>query len=74
MGGRFTANLGLRGDFLQGKNPEVGKVYDSANWAPRLGFAWDVAGDASPQVVSAMARASRKRYTEPWLYAMRRTA
>jgi len=43
---RFTANVGVRGDFLEGKNPDVGKVYDSANWAPRLGFAWDLAGDS----------------------------
>ena len=23
----------------------VGKVYDTKNWAPRIGFAWDVTGD-----------------------------
>ena len=56
MGGRFTANSGLRGDFLQGKNPEVGKVYDSANWAPRLGFAWDVAGDSRSVVKGSYGR------------------
>lgn len=45
MGDRFTLNLGVRGDFIQGSNPEVDKVFDTKNWAPRLGFAWNVTGD-----------------------------
>jgi hypothetical protein len=42
---RLTLNLGVRGDMYQGGNSDVGRVYSSANWAPRLGFAFDVAGD-----------------------------
>lgn len=42
---RLTLNLGVRGDMYQGKHDEVGKVYSSNNWAPRLGFAFDVSGD-----------------------------
>ncbi len=44
--GRLTINAGVRVDFLRGKSPELDKtVYDSTNWAPRIGFALDVAGD-----------------------------
>ena len=42
---RVTFNVGVRGDMYQGKGKTVGKVYDSSNWAPRLGVALDVAGD-----------------------------
>jgi hypothetical protein len=43
---RLTLNLGVRGDFYQGKHDEVGKVYSSNNWAPRLGVAFDLSGDS----------------------------
>lgn len=43
---RLTFNLGVRGDMYQGKGKTEGKVYDSSNWAPRLGFAFDLAGDS----------------------------
>ena len=42
---RLTVNAGVRGDMYQGKNDEVGKVYGSNNWAPRLGAAFDLTGD-----------------------------
>ncbi len=43
---RLTVNAGFRGDMYQGKGDNGGgKVYSSSNWAPRLGFAFDVAGD-----------------------------
>jgi len=42
---RLTLNLGVRGDMYQGGNDEFSKVYSSSNWAPRLGMAFDVAGD-----------------------------
>jgi hypothetical protein len=42
---RVTFNVGVRGDMYQGKGKTSGKVYDSSNWAPRLGVAIDVAGD-----------------------------
>jgi len=44
---RFTLNPGVRIDFIQGKVPGLGKVYDYAAPAPRLGFAWNVTGDNS---------------------------
>jgi outer membrane receptor protein involved in Fe transport len=42
---RFTLNPGLRVDFIQGKVPTLGRVYDYTAIAPRLGFAWNVTGD-----------------------------
>jgi len=46
---RLTLNVGVRGDMYQGKGDGnasgSSKVYSSSNWAPRLGFAFDVAGD-----------------------------
>ena len=42
---RLTANIGVRGDFIQGKGTSGDNVYTSTNWAPRLGLAFDVAGD-----------------------------
>ncbi|HEY7058773.1 MAG TPA: TonB-dependent receptor [Vicinamibacterales bacterium] len=42
---RLTLNLGVRDDMYQGLGKTVGKVYSSSNWAPRLGAAFDVAGD-----------------------------
>ena len=45
-GNRLTLNLGVRGDMYQGKGETGGKVYDSNNWAPRLGLAFDVTGDS----------------------------
>ena len=43
---RLTLNLGVRGDMYQGKGKTAGKVYDSNNWAPRLGAAFDLSGDS----------------------------
>ncbi|HET7617422.1 MAG TPA: TonB-dependent receptor [Vicinamibacterales bacterium] len=45
MTDRLTANVGVRGDMLQGKGKDTDRVYSSSNWAPRLGLAWDLAGD-----------------------------
>jgi hypothetical protein len=45
VGDRLTLNLGVRGDFIQGRHDDLGTVYSSNNWAPRLGVAWDVLGD-----------------------------
>ncbi len=42
---RLTLNLGFRGDFIRGTHPDLGKVFSTTSWAPRLGFAWDVTGD-----------------------------
>lgn len=42
---RLTLNLGVRGDMYQGKGKTGGNVYDSNNWAPRLGAALDLTGD-----------------------------
>jgi len=43
---RLTINAGVRVDFLRGKSPVLDKtVYSSTNWAPRLGFAFDLTGD-----------------------------
>ena len=42
---RLTLNVGLRGDFIRGTHPDLGKVFSTTSWSPRLGFAWDVTGD-----------------------------
>lgn len=42
---RLTLNLGVRGDMYQGKGQSGGNIYDSKNWAPRLGAALDLTGD-----------------------------
>jgi outer membrane receptor protein involved in Fe transport len=42
---RFTLNAGVRADFIQGKVPGLGNVYEYTALAPRLGFAWNVSGD-----------------------------
>lgn len=42
---RLTINPGFRADFVQGKGKTGGNVYSSTNWAPRVGAAFDVAGD-----------------------------
>ena len=42
---RLTINGGFRGDFVQGGGMTGANVYNSKNWAPRLGAAFDVTGD-----------------------------
>jgi outer membrane receptor protein involved in Fe transport len=50
---RLTINAGVRFDWVRGypayesANGSIGdsKVYDTKNWAPRLGFAYDLMGD-----------------------------
>jgi hypothetical protein len=44
--GRLTINAGVRVDFMRGySNVLDKKVYSTTNWAPRLGFAFDLTGD-----------------------------
>jgi hypothetical protein len=42
---RLTFNVGVRGDFIRGTHPDLGKVFSTTSWSPRLGFAWDLTGD-----------------------------
>ncbi len=46
---RLTISAGGRLDWIRGSgagnSASLGKVYDTKNWAPRIGFAWDVTGD-----------------------------
>ena len=43
---RLTINAGVRVDFIRGRSPVLDKtVYSNTNWAPRLGFAFDLTGD-----------------------------
>jgi hypothetical protein len=41
---RLTINPGVRLDLIRGGNEAAGKVYDTKNLAPRIGFAYDVTG------------------------------
>jgi hypothetical protein len=43
---RLTLNPGLRMDRIGGGAPGADTVYSVTNWAPRLGFAFDLTGDA----------------------------
>jgi hypothetical protein len=43
---RLTINAGVRVDFVRGRSPVLDEtVYDNTNWAPRIGFAFDLTGD-----------------------------
>jgi outer membrane receptor protein involved in Fe transport len=53
---RFTINPGLRIDFITGKVPDLGNVYDYRAIAPRLGFAWNVTGDNANLIKFHMGR------------------
>jgi hypothetical protein len=42
---RLTINAGVRVDFVRGRSPALDKtVYSNTNWAPRIGFAYDLTG------------------------------
>jgi hypothetical protein len=44
--GRLTINAGVRVDFVRGRSPALDKtVYSNTDWAPRIGFAYDLTGD-----------------------------
>jgi hypothetical protein len=46
--GRVTINAGVRYDMIKGISPILDEtLYDQNDWAPRLGFAWDVLGDGT---------------------------
>jgi hypothetical protein len=43
---RLTINAGVRVDFMRGRSVVLDKkVYSTTNWAPRIGFAFDITGD-----------------------------
>ena len=44
--GRLTINAGVRVDFVRGRSKVLDKkMYSTTNWAPRIGFAFDLTGD-----------------------------
>src|SRR6202035_4602144 len=49
VGPRLTINPGVRADFDRGK-VSSGQVFATNSFAPRIGFAWDVAGDGKTLV------------------------
>jgi hypothetical protein len=59
---RWTINAGLRFDWDRGSGPQVGKVFDTKSLAPRLGLAFDLAGDHK-----SVLKASYGRYHESLL-------
>jgi Carboxypeptidase regulatory-like domain/TonB dependent receptor-like, beta-barrel len=47
LNGRLTLNPGIRADFIRGYDGHDGnKMYDVTTWAPRIGAAFDLTGDA----------------------------
>jgi hypothetical protein len=44
---RLTINAGVRVDFVRGKSTALDnrRMYSNTNWAPRIGFAFDLTGD-----------------------------
>jgi len=45
VGDRLTLNPGVRFDHVGGKHPGGQEIYTANNFAPRIGFAFDVTGD-----------------------------
>jgi hypothetical protein len=47
LGSRFTLNPGIRLDINRGANKHLDEnVFSTTSWGPRIGFAWDVAGNS----------------------------
>jgi hypothetical protein len=42
---RVTINPGIRFDWIKGSHPALGKIYDTKNFQPRIGVAYDVTGN-----------------------------
>lgn len=74
---RLTINAGVRFDWVRGypayesAKGSIGdsKVYDTKNWAPRLGFAYDVTGDGKSVI-----KGSYSQYYEAALFWTYETA
>jgi hypothetical protein len=56
LGNRVSLNLGVRGDLIKGSHADLGEIYSSTNWAPRLGLSWDVTGDNRTVVKGSFGR------------------
>jgi hypothetical protein len=69
VGGRLTANLGVRTDIIRGRSDGAGTVYRANDWSPRAGVAWDVTG-----VQRMVLKAAYSRYTEQAATALFRRA
>jgi hypothetical protein len=62
--GRTTWTVGLRYDNPKTYDDNTGKtIFDFTNWSPRLGFAWDVTGDAKSVLKAAVGRYYEKTPT-----------
>jgi hypothetical protein len=57
---RVTVNAGVRAGFYNGAVPDRGRVFDARSLSPRIGAAWDVAGDHRTVV-----RVHYGRYPDP---------
>lgn len=53
---RLTVNLGVRADHVSGGAPGQSSVYSNTSVAPRLGFAFDPAGDSKTVVKGSYSR------------------
>ena len=54
---RLNLNLGLRNDRFTNENNEGDAFFESGdNWAPRLGFSFDVLGDRTTKIYGAFSR------------------
>jgi len=67
---RLTINAGVRYDMVRGYSPVLDeKLYDQKNWAPRLGFAWDVLGDGSTVVKGSYGQYYEGAFVWAWQQA-----
>lgn len=66
---RLTVNAGGRFDWIRGTNPDAGTVFRTRSFAPRIGLAFDLAGDRK-----SVLKASYARYHEAALGSYYRRA
>jgi outer membrane receptor protein involved in Fe transport len=75
---RLTINAGVRFDWVRGYPSGVSgngpngtdKVYDTKNWAPRIGFAWDIAGDGKTVLKGHYGQYYEGAFTYAWSSAI----
>lgn len=65
----FTANLGVRAEFNQGKVPGQGEIFSNTAIAPRIGFAWDVTRDGKTVLKAHYGRYFEKFVATQFYYA-----
>lgn len=66
---RLTVHPGLRFSAYRGSTPTTGEIFKTSPLSPRLGFAWDVAGDHKTVVRGHFGRFHEALSTAVWDFA-----